>query len=566
MCGVGGFFNFLDGNKALSKSIEKALWRRGPDSSGISSFKNSSTSLVHTRLEIMDLGKTGIQPAYSVCNRYAIIFNGEIYNYKDLSKKYSIERPFSEADVILFLFKKFGTSAFNKLNGMFSIVIYDIYEDVIYLTRDRFGVKPLYFIERNNSVFFASEIGVLRELFGADVPRPESFMAYLKYGISDNSIYPSLYEEIQQIDPGKCFKFTTYGKAITTYYSVLEKFDHSPYDLDPEELMSIVQDSVILRANSDVNFVLNLSGGVDSSIIHLLLSQHNISNYSALYTASYNKDDFDSVNARNFCKLTEIDLEHNIYNIEVPNLLHEIKKHQGICDGPVGGMGTIGYAKLHDQISKSGYKMALDGQGSDEILLGYKHYSNNSPPNFETHIDGTLDTSNSLLMKEFELKKPSLPQVKSYVRQKQYFDIIYSKLPRVMRMNDRLSMYYGIELREPFLDFRIFDATVVQSVGSIMGDQGKDVFRKIYKKYTGLNAKAKNSAAVPQKEIMLHNKELINQFLKRNLSVFETISLDMDGLKKVIYNDNDKLFSKDNTGLIWRLINGAILLDANINN
>ena len=513
----------------------------------------------------MDLGKTGIQPAYSVCNRYVIIFNGEIYNYKDLAKQYSIENPFCEADVILFLFKKFGSSAFNKLNGMFSIVIYDIHKDIIYLTRDRFGVKPLYFIERNNSVFFASEIGVLRKLFRAGEPRPESFMAYLKYGISDNSIYPSLYEEIQQIDPGKCYKFTTHGRAITTYYSVAEKFDQSPYDIDPEELMSIIQDSVKLRANSDVNFVLNLSGGVDSSIIHLLLSQHNINNYSALYTASYIKNDFDSVHARNFCKLSGIAIKHNICNIEIPNLLYEIKKHLRICDGPVGGIGTIGYAKLHEEISNSGYKMALDGQGSDEILLGYKHYSNNSPPNFETHIDGTFDTSNSLLMKDFELIIPSLPHVKNYARQKQYFDIIYSKLPRVMRMNDRLSMYYGIELREPFLDFRIFNSTVVQSVDGIMGDQGKDIFRKIYKKYTGLNSKPKNSAAVPQKEIMLYNKELINQFLKKNISVFETISLDMDRLRKLIYN-NDELFSKDNTGFIWRLINGAILLGANINN
>ena len=94
MCGVGGFYNFSDGNKILSKSIEKALWHRGPDFSGSTSFKNFSTSLVHTRLEIMDLGKTGIQPAYSVCNRYVIIFNGEIYNYKDLAKQYSIENPF----------------------------------------------------------------------------------------------------------------------------------------------------------------------------------------------------------------------------------------------------------------------------------------------------------------------------------------------------------------------------------------------------------------------------------------------------------------------------------------
>jgi asparagine synthase (glutamine-hydrolysing) len=391
MCGIAGFFNPSGIDRIEAKSnivnMRNALHHRGPDDSGEWIDSKSGIALGHQRLSILDISSAGHQPMKSKTNRYVMVFNGEIYNHleirKDINSITSINwSGHSDTETLLVSFDLFGfRKTLEKIVGAFSIALWDKERKVLSLARDRMGEKPLYYGWQNGVFLFGSELTALRKHNAfEDVINRKIIPSYLKSGAI--AAPDSIYEGIYKVMPSTYIEITAYSdKKImpeATFYWSLDEVARngvkSPLTGNADELIEgleeLINKSVSLQTISDVPLGAYLSGGIDSSLIVALLQSNSMEKVKT-FTIGFEEKKYDeSIYAQSVSDYLGTD--HTTIYLTKPEIIRDITETQGIYDEPLSdSSASLRVATL----AKKDVKVALSGDGGDELFAGYSHYS-----------------------------------------------------------------------------------------------------------------------------------------------------------------------------------------------
>jgi asparagine synthase (glutamine-hydrolysing) len=460
MCGIAGIIG--EYKDIQLDAMLASQQHRGPDATG-KYFDHGFSALGHNRLSIIDLSTEANQPFKDDSGRYVLVFNGEIYNYIEIKAELHSQYNFkteSDTEVLLAAFIIYGKSCLEKFNGMFSFAIWDNLEKKLFAARDRFGVKPFYYSLFQNILYFSSEIKALHAAGMAKKPNEKvwaSYFAFGSYGLPDETFW----SDIAQLQGGHFLEFENKNLTIKKWYNFEEEVAKQPKNLTFEvaknQYVALLKDSINLRFRADVPVGFNVSGGLDSSVLLALVNLQEDNSKINAYTFYTNNSDYDELPwvekmiAETQNPLTEVLLQAD----EVPSLSKKMHWQQ---DEPFGGIPTLAYAKIFEQARKDEVLVLLDGQGMDEQWAGYDYYTQNN----EATIQGVQNSpyKTNMLSDAFLAKaqKPLYPKpFNDEVLNKQYRDLFYTKIPRALRFNDRISMAYSTELREPFLDYRLVE-------------------------------------------------------------------------------------------------------------
>jgi asparagine synthase (glutamine-hydrolysing) len=546
MCGIAGIIGSY--KESQLDAMLSSQQHRGPDATG-KYFDAGFVALGHNRLAIIDLSAQSNQPFLDNSGRYWIVFNGEIYNYIEIKATLQNQYDFkteSDTEVLLAAFIVYGKSCLEKLNGMFAFAIWDNQEKKLFAARDRFGVKPFYYSIKNNSFYFSSEI---KALHAAGIPKEAnekvwaSYFAYGSYGMPDETFW----EGIAQLPGGhflevdSCQSEPVEDLIIKKWYCFEDEVAKQPQNLTFEQAkklyVGLLKDSINLRFRADVPVGFNISGGLDSSVLLALvnLQENDNSNLrchsepaeepfknqqSAInaYTFYTNNSDYDELPwveqmiAKTGNPLTKVLLQAD----EVPDLSQKMAWQQ---DEPFGGIPTLAYSKIFEQARKDKVLVLLDGQGMDEQWAGYDYYTQDN----EATIQGIQDSpyKTKMLSDSFlsQAEKPLYPKpFDDEVLNKQYRDLFYTKIPRALRFNDRISMAYSTELREPFLDYRLVEFAFSLPLDfKIRNGQTKYMLREIASDYLAADLvfAPKRALQTPQREWLADDlKEWVSRCFK----------------------------------------------------
>jgi asparagine synthase (glutamine-hydrolysing) len=562
MCGIAGII----GHKANKLSILQMLEtqkHRGPDFVDYYHEENKIT-LGHNRLSIIDLSSNANQPFISTCGNYVVVFNGEIYNYLELKQELQSKYIFktkSDTEVLLNAYIEWGEHCLNKLNGMFSFAIWNKKEQLLFAARDRFGVKPFYYFFDTTNFVFASEINVLWSTGISKIPNDKVWLNYFEegsYGMPDETFWKG----IHQLSGGHFLTLKDNSLHIKKWYHfedrIAELYNH--FEKNEEEYITeLLIKAIHLRFRADVPIGFNLSGGLDSSTLLALIDKQNTDKTSIeAFTFITNDERYDELywvksmlNKKPY-PLTVCQLNHD----EVPELALKIAQNQS---EPYGGIPTIAYSKIFERASQKGIKVLLDGQGSDEAWAGYDYYLNNS----QNTVQGVSKSPfrKNVLAVDFakDYKKTVYPKpFQEDLLNLQFRDLFYTKIPRALRFNDRVSMLHSTELREPFLDYELVEYVFSrpQSLKIKNGVQ-KWMLRKIAENFLqkDLVLAPKRPLQTPQREWLSHNlKDWV-------ISEIELLKANNWFEKKQLQTEVDAFFKGDNQSSfhIWQWINTVLL-------
>ena len=561
MCGIAGIVGRNPENKlVLARMLDKQK-HRGPDAQG--TWSEDEVCLGHNRLSILDLSEAANQPMVSNCGRFVIIFNGEVYNYLELKQNldYTL-RTKSDTEVVLAMYIKYKENMINYLNGMFAFAIWDLQEKELFAARDRFGVKPFYFSMLENQFLFSSEIKTLLAAGVNNAPNEEVWADYFVHGTYG---YPeeTFFKQVHQLPPGHILKFRDgdQGPQIRKYYDfaaeVAKQEVYTNEQKLQEDYLALLLDSIQLRFRSDVPVGFNVSGGLDSSILLAMISKikegetQNIEAFS-FYTGDDRYDELPWVKdliSKTKSPLNPVLLSHS----EVPGLIEKIASFQ---DEPYGGFPTLAYSKIFEAARQKGFLVLLDGQGMDEAWAGYDYYRSDSKALVQG-IKSSLTRPQVLSPELTSLaREVSYPEpFDNALQNKQFRDLYYTKIPRALRFNDRVSMMHSTELREPFLDYRLVEMAFAQNVEmKIQNDQGKWLPRQLVKK------ELENIALAPKRPLQTPQREWIGgplaDFIEDRISQlksfpwFEKEALNLEWNKF-------KNGQNDNSFFVWQWINAS---------
>jgi len=380
MCGITGIIKkkSIDNIDKINESINK-LKNRGPDDSGIWISRDKNSVLGHTRLSIQDTSKKGSQPMLSNCRNYVILFNGEIYNKEYLKSKIPKNvrdnlNSTSDTEILLNSLIHNGLKKTCKLiDGMFSLVFYDLRKKSIFLARDKFGEKPLFYCLKRNLICFASTIDALKVYLTKENELDFNSIDYfLRYGYIQSS--RSIYKEIKPILPAEIIEINTNTlelKDSFNYWNIYESFNQKQLKCNTQDLFKIISKSVEERLVGDVDIGCFLSGGIDSSMIASIASKKS-SKKIKTFSIGFENPKFDeSKIARNISKY--INSEHYEYIISNQELFEFIPEISSATDQPFADCSLIPTLALCKLSSKE-VKVCLSGDGADEMFGGYQRY------------------------------------------------------------------------------------------------------------------------------------------------------------------------------------------------
>jgi len=569
MCGIVGYaFSRINGDHFNLIEATERIRHRGPDDFGIWNSFDGKVGFGHRRLSILDLTKNGQQPMLDAENKIVVVFNGEIYNFLDIKKQLLIEgycfNSASDTEVIIYAYKHWGIDFLKRLNGMFSIAIYDLSNSKLILARDRVGEKPLFYNLTDNSIYFASELKAL--FVNKKLNRKldfQSFNEYLKIGyVTSNK---SILLGYNKLLPGNYLTFcTNSGNVEVKKYwelpNLLETYvskDDLLFNL--EELLT---DSVKKQMVADVPVGVLLSGGLDSSIITALASKvsSKVKTFTVGFPGHAHFDEFNyAKKISNYFGTEHIELEAS--NPDLESLLPKLAEQ---FDEPISDSSMIP-TFLVSQLVKEHCTVALGGDGGDELFGGYKDYNsllraestfgnvpiflrdkirmlieNFIPLGFKGRnflIQFCLDFHNIELRNSSLFDKKSRFEIISRIASDysfptlkdskinfvfHYNNDLIQKLTRVDFLNylpndvlvkvDRSSMLNSLEIRAPFLDYRIIDFAFgnVPSKFKVDKDNRKILLRNLAYKLLPIDfdAKRKQGFSLPLNSLMKKDKNI----------------------------------------------------------
>lgn len=380
MCGIAGFYtkknnlNFID----ILDRMSSVIIHRGPDDSGMKIINTESNGVIgfaFRRLSILDLSINGRQPMESESGLITIMFNGEIYNYRELRDELIKDgftfRSHTDTEVIIKLYQKHGEKCLMFLNGMFAFVIYDQERDILFIARDRLGVKPFYYHHDNDNFVFASEVKSLIQHPG--VKCKVNYRAIGEYLHSRYVKNPqTIFEGIKKLQPGHYMVLTNNNIKIKKYWDIeYNKKKYNNIGQAVENLNSLLKDSTLLRLVSDVPIGVFLSGGIDSSLIVSMMSKISPFHLKT-FSVGLNDENLSEVKfAREVASLFETD--HKELIITHKDFVEHLYKVVWYRDAPVSEASDIPIFLL-SRMAKKDVSVILTGEGSDELFAGYPKY------------------------------------------------------------------------------------------------------------------------------------------------------------------------------------------------
>lgn len=368
MCGINGIYNKT--RNGLGESIVSgmcdAMAHRGPDAEG--SYHSDGIALGHRRLAIIDLSEAGVQPFYSADKRYVMVFNGEIYNYRELRQELP-ELHFTtdtDTEVLLALWIKWGIEGLHRLNGMFAFAVYDTQEHALHIVRDRLGIKPLYIYEDDHQLLFSSEIRAL--LSSGKVPREmdrDSLGEYIRY----QTVYAprTIIKNVSMLMPGQVLSLTKEKSNYFNWWKPTIQPREDSFVAASRNVRELLRSAVEYRLVADVPFGAFLSGGIDSSVVVGLMSEVSSRKVNT-FNVSFDESEFSEAKyAAAIAK--KFNTQHHEIRLTPADFLCQLPDALVAIDHPSGdGPNSFVVSKA---TKKAGITMALSGLGGDELFAGY---------------------------------------------------------------------------------------------------------------------------------------------------------------------------------------------------
>lgn len=375
MCGIAGAINL-----SISKEHLKKINHRGPDSMGLDMFDLGFHNVYfgQTRLSIVDLSDAGFQPMTDKSEQYTILMNGEIYNHEELRK--SLEevdfKGHSDTETVLYYLIKNGIQAVSKLNGIFSIAFLDHARKKMFLIRDPFGVKPLYYFHNENKLIFASEIRIIQELIDDLEIDSQCFYNYLRLRFCPSPL--TLFKDILKLEPGHLLEFDCSNNNINVlkqFYSYKPKKNYSiSFEDALDQYDKLIRSAVKRQLMSDVPIAIMLSGGIDSALLAFLAQDISGEKFDTFAIGfDIDSDVNELIDAANTARW--LGSRHNEIIIDQSKFKNESSEFIRIIEEPVGSQSLYPFYELTKEIHNKGFKVALSGQGVDEAMAGYKRYN-----------------------------------------------------------------------------------------------------------------------------------------------------------------------------------------------
>ncbi|MDN3511638.1 MAG: asparagine synthase (glutamine-hydrolyzing) [Candidatus Jettenia sp.] len=599
MCGISGIIN-KNGKSVFKEAIKKInniIAHRGPDGEGYYFGKNFTFG--HRRLAIIDLSKAGHQPMH-YDNKYVITYNGEIYNYLEikeiLMKEGFVFHSHTDTEVILASYDKWGFNCVNKFNGMWAFAIYDKEKELIFCSRDRFGVKPFYYTEVNEMFVFGSEIKQLLEMYSKRYANLTILLDYLIFGLEDHT-NETFFENIYKLEQSHnlIYNIKTNTFKIERYYDIT--IDKNISKLSEDDSIKLykteLERAVRLRLRSDVKVGSCLSGGLDSSSVATIASRLCHENGDNQFSAIHAKSIEDKTDESCYAKIiTEnADMELHVVEPKIEDFLSYIDEVIYTQEEPFGGFSIYMQYFVMQKAKEIGCKVMLDGQGGDETLLGYERYYPaylRSLPLYRKITEFARSLKNSKLtikelilyfiyftvyqirirqcLKRYKFIKDKYLKLinKNTVKEisKSYKDILKLQLneikrvqmPHLLKYEDKNSMRNSIETRLPFIDYKILETALsLNNKFKIKHGWTKFILRRAINDILPESVawrKNKFGFEAPERDIFKdsHFQELIKKEIYNSIILNEII----DGSYKntILESFNDKI-------TLWKLFNIA---------
>ena len=525
MCGIVGFVDKKTKNdkQKIIEAMAQEINHRGPDQEGY--YVDKEVALGHKRLSIIDLSNKGIQPMWNKEKTYAIVFNGEIYNYQEiktelLKKGYKF-RTKTDTEVLLLGYQEYHDKLFAKLRGMFAFVIYDKKNNELIGARDHFGIKPFYYYKTKDNFMFASEIKAM--LKHPDFQKKVNKDALKMYLIFQYSVHEeTFFKNVFKLKPGHYFKYKNGKLTIKEYFKVDYLKTNKPYETYRKELTSILEDSVNYhQITSDVEVGSYLSGGVDSSYVV------SVAKPDKTFSVGFDIPGFDETSlAADLSK--RLGINNYQKKITSEEFFDVIPKIMYYTDEPHANLSTVPLYFL-SKLAREQVKVVLSGEGSDEMFAGYNEYAEPSilkvyrkiplvirkmvakvvspfphfpgqntlklygKPFYERYIGhGTYmseEEANLILNDELKSAEMISDVIKPYydvvkdqdeVTKKMYIDMNFWLPQDILLKADKMTMANSLELRVPLLDICVFNyAKSIPTNYLVKKKETKSIFRDI---------------------------------------------------------------------------------------
>lgn len=602
MCGITGYYSSSLFNVDDLQTMTAAISHRGPDAEGF--FADEICAIGHRRLSILDLSENANQPMYSHNRRYVMVFNGEIYNYRDIAKELQLTlHTTSDSEVILEGFVKRGIEIVHELNGMFAFAIYDTISQDLFLFRDRIGIKPVFYFWDGKHFAFASELKSLLRLakIGNKI-QSEAISHFLNVGYIPAP--QTIYENIYKMPPASFIKISKAGLFQYQYWSMPASIQAKAFEDEQqakEQLHNLLRSAVNYQLISDVPLGIFLSGGIDSSLITALAVSQSSAPVNT-FSIGFKEQKF---NESNFAAEVAgyLNTRHHEFIVSVTEAKALVEKMMDVYDEPYGDSSAIP-TMMVSCLARKHVTVALGGDGADELFFGYGMYK--WADRLATPGIDLLKNPLSLVLKQgrnsryqkasrmldFEnkqqlanhifsqeqgffterevkemLNKSVKPfsDVKSVGKQtartlnameiQALFDLQYYLPDDLLVKIDRASMQYGLEARVPFLDHRVVEfALNLSSDLKYKHGTSKYILRQILYDYVParLFNRAKQGFSIPLHEWLRKDLQyLIHDYLaEKVVKQYGIVDYNMvKSITKQFMQGNDFVYNR-----LWLLI------------
>ena len=571
MCGIAGLIfapgkrpEGLDAQHVITRMIER-IRHRGPEAVAIQSFNQNQCWLAHARLRVTDEREVADQPFSSQNNRWRLVFNGEIYNWQQLDTYLTTSNwePKTEGDTerLVEVINKFGYEALHCIDGMFAFGAYDEKTKRLFLARDRFGQKPLYYVSNNGIIAFASELSALLELspwIAMDISMESTSQFFrLRYIPAPNTAI----NPIKKLEPGQYAIVNQQGKIYTDRFFTPSKEESlctndpdrakikKQLNADPKKFInSLIKQSIKQTTTQDAAVI--VSGGVDSTLMASYIAEldqamgWNSSNRRS-YTIQLQHQPPDEANwAKSLC--TKWGWNHELISLSDRQLINSYLRIVERLDEPLGDRSLLPSWCLAQSIQPH-HRVAIGGDGGDELFLGYEHYLPNSEY-FSQHGKGEkwaeLYWNNSLGVCDPSAAKKADQQLniqpmntlmhQTLILQEEYsespinflqiLDLLTYLPGSILAKADRASMDWGIEIRSPLLNTQVaLAALALKNKNLVNNGKMKFILRELLhdktgtppsNKKQGFGAKIKNGSEL--QKFLAKNTDQNLSFLSKN--------------------------------------------------